>query len=190
METLYEKHFPLAQKYAKNRGGVLILEFFFWPVLLLSCVSIKQYYTFNLANYVLILSTFSLIFTGVFTSVVCRFFFCKNWKRMHIWYFKKQIEIQYTHAESFLSPQKTESIVQKNLKDYVEKRQSEILAEAHEEDIVRKDEYVDSELAILEASEPVLYKRFWNQTIRQGEAHLEQAEHIQKILEEFYGVVQ
>ena len=109
---------------------------------------------------------------------------------MHIWYFRKQIEIQYTYAESFLSPEKTELIVQKSLKDYFEKRQSEIVAEAHQEDPQEQDKYIHNELVILDANEPVLYQKFWNKTIKKGNAHLKEVEYIQKILEEYYGVVQ
>jgi hypothetical protein len=184
----YNELLPDAQKYAAEQGAQLILEWFFYIILFFCFVYVCFF--LQSGNTALLFLIISMIVTGVLTSCICYFFFCKNWRRMHIWYFKKQIEIQYTCAESFLDPEKTELIVQKSLKDYFEKRQSQILAEAHQEDPKKQDEYIHNELVILDANEPVLYEEFWNQTVQEGERYVRQAEILRKILKKYYGVVQ
>lgn len=190
MQKVYQKHFPLAQKYAAERGGRFILELFFWPTLLFIVLCIKQYYTFGVVNKVLLFAISSSTFTSLLTSTICYFFYMKNWKRLQVWYFRNQIKKNNERAAFLLDPRLIEMIAINELQHYITQREKEIRRESAEEDVLRPDEYVSSELALLDANKDTLYQQFCDQTRRKGEKHLKKAEKFGQILEEYYGVVQ
>lgn len=188
MEKLYKKHLPLAQQYAKARGGRLILELFMGITVLFTVLSLSHYYSVGTVNNVFLFGTLSTIFVSQATAIVCYFFFMKDWRRLQIWYFRNQIKNNEKLAGLFLDPVVAETITLKKLEKYVKWREREIRDEALEED--NFDQYVSAELALLDASRDTLYHQFCDQTKRKGEKYLKKAQKFKQILEEYYGVAQ